>query len=75
MNEYNETIVKLLWEIENKCDSDTIDEAYNYLWKYCDNPDECGTDDGYDFSNAIWGFGEPVIIYHLERLLNGDKED
>ena len=69
MNDNNRKIIDLLWEIESKCDCDTIDNAYDYVWKYCDNPEECAPDTGFDFSNAVWGIGEQTIIEYLESLI------
>lgn len=69
MNDYNRRIIDLLWEIESKCGCDTIDKAYDYVWKYCDNPEECELDTGFDFSNAVWGIGEQTIIEYLETLI------
>jgi len=47
----------------------SIDKAYDYVWNWCDNPEECDTDTGFDFSNASWGTSAQNIIEYLETLI------
>ena len=69
MYEENRKISEILWEIETKCDCDTIDKAYDYVWNWCDNPEECAPDTGFDFTNASWGTSAQNIIEYLETLI------
>ena len=72
MYEDNMKIIQLLWEIEARCDCDAIDKAYDYVWKWCDNPEECAPDTGFDFTNAVWGISAQNIIEYLEGFIKED---
>lgn len=65
----NEEIANLLFDIETTGDSRIINKAYNFIDKYCDNPDEIYTGEYYAFRNASWGISESKIIEYLEDLL------
>ena len=69
MTEYNRRISELLFEIEATKGNYVTDIAYDYIYHWCDNMEDCYNGDSYDFSNASWGVSEETIIEYLTNLL------
>lgn len=74
LSEDNERIKELIARIEDTRSNYIIDMAYDYIYHWCDNMEDCYDGNAYDFSYASWGIGAKCIIEYLENLLSNQED-